>query len=129
MYPRVIDQETFDKVKARTKVNHYGKRSVQTIYLLRNKLFCGHCGKPISAETGTNGSGEKVNYYKCIGIKKYQNGCIKQTIRQDNLEDFILNIILTELSKPKVLDILVKNLLKVQDTPNNNATINNLLKA
>ncbi len=129
MYPRVIDQETFDKVKARTKVNHYGKRSVQTIYLLRNKLFCGHCGKPISAETGTNGSGGKVNYYKCIGIKKYQNGCIKQTIRQDNLEDFILNIILTELSKPKVLDILVKNLLKVQDTPNNNATINNLLKA
>ena len=129
MYPRVIDQETFEKVKAKTKVNHYGKRSVQTIYLLRNKLVCGYCGKPISAETGTNGSGGKVNYYKCIGIKKYHNGCIKQTIRQDNLEEFILNIILTKLSEPKTLDNLVKNLMQLQNTPNNNATINMLLKA
>lgn len=129
MFPRMIDQETFEKVKAKAKINHYGKRSVQTVYLLRNKLICGYCGKPISAETGTNGSGSKVNYYKCMGIKKYHNGCIKQTIRQDNLEKFILNTLLTELSKPKTFDDLVKNLMQLQETPNNNSTINLLLKA
>lgn len=43
MFPRMIDQETFEKVKAKAKINHYGKRSVQTVYLLRNKLICGYC--------------------------------------------------------------------------------------
>ena len=82
MYPQIIDNETFNKVKARFKVDRYGTKSVKTIYLLRNKLVCGYCGKSISAESGTTRLGKKINYYKCIGIKKYRNGCQKETIMQ-----------------------------------------------
>lgn len=129
MFPRIIDDETFAKVKARSKVNHYGKRSVKTVYLFRNKLVCGYCGKPISAESGTTRLGKKINYYKCIGIKKYRNGCVKETIRQDILEEYVLNIIITELSKPQNQDILVSKLMQVQNTPTANSNLNMLIKS
>lgn len=129
MFPRIIDDETFAKVKARSKVNHYGKRSVKTIYLFRNKLVCGYCGKPISAESGTTRLGKKINYYKCIGIKKYRNNCIKETIRQDILEEYLLNTITTELSKQKVQDQIVKKLMDLQNTPKTNTDLNMLIKS
>lgn len=129
MFPQIIDNETFEKVRARSKVNHYGKRSIKTIYLLRNKLVCGYCGKPISAESGTTRLGKKINYYKCIGKKKYHNGCIKETIRQDILEDYILKIIITELSKPKVQDTMIKRLMDIQNIPKANSTLNMLIKS
>ena len=129
MFPQIIDNETFEKVRARSKVNHYGKRSIKTIYLLRNKLVCGYCGKPISAESGTTRLGKKINYYKCIGKKKYHNGCIKETIRQDILEDYILKIIITELSKPKVQHTMIKRLMDIQNIPKANSTLNMLIKS
>ena len=129
MYPRIVDDETFEKVRSKTQVNHYGKRSVRAVYLFRNKLICGYCGKPISAESGTSKLGKKINYYKCIGIKKYRNGCIKETIRQDILEQFLLDTIIEEMSKPKIMNVIVNNLLKVQDNlSNNNGVLNRLLK-
>ena len=124
MYPQLIDNETFEKVRSKSRVNHYGKRSVKTIYLLRNKLKCGHCGMPISAESGTKRNGEKANYYKCIGIKKYHNGCNKETIRQDVLEEFVLNSIIEELSKPKNLNDIVKGLMEIQNDLTNKSSVN-----
>jgi hypothetical protein len=120
MYPRIIDDETFEKVRSKTKVNHYGKRSIKTIYLLRNKLICGYCGKSISAETGTSRHGIKVNYYKCLGIKKYRNGCQKETMRKDILEQFIIDTIIHEMNKPKTMDNIVKNLMQIQEELNTN---------
>lgn len=128
MFPRIIDDETFAKVKARSSVNHYGKRSVQTVYLLRNKLICGYCGKPISAESGTTRNGKKINYYKCSGIKKYRNGCIKETVRQEILEEYVLNILLNEFAKPKIQDQMVKILMDLQNTPKTNSNLDMLIK-
>ena len=97
--------------------------------MLRNKLICGYCGKTISAETGTSRHGIKVNYYKCKGLKKYRNNCPKKTVRQDLLEEFILNSIIQELSKKNIMDNMVKEILKVQeDLCNNNMILNQLQK-
>jgi hypothetical protein len=84
---------------------------------------------PISAESGTKRNGEKANYYKCIGIKKYHNGCNKETIRQDVLEEFILNTIIEELSKPNNLKEIVNHLMEIQnDLLSHNSMLNILLK-
>ncbi|MBR4270520.1 MAG: recombinase family protein [Clostridia bacterium] len=128
-YPQIIDKDTFEKVKSKRKINHYGKNSVKTVYLLKNKLVCGYCGKPISAESGTTKLGKTIHYYKCLGIKKYRNGCIKETIRQEVLEEFVLNVIITELSKPPIMNKIVKQLLDIQKSPNHNSTITMLEKS
>lgn len=115
MYPQIIPTELYEKVRAIVEKNKRGKRSVQTEYLLRNKMVCGYCGKPISAETGTARNGETRHYYKCIGIKKYRNGCEKTPMRKEILEEFILNAIIQELGKPKTMKNMIAYLLNLQD--------------
>ena len=129
MYPRIIDSELFEKVRKIVNANKFGKRSIQVVYLLRNKLKCGYCGRPISAETGTARNGEVVRYYKCLGRKKDRNGCNKTMIRKDELEQLILENIVTELSKSTTIDKIVFGLMQIQNSQTQvNSYLNMLVK-
>ena len=56
-----------------------------------------------------------MRYYKCLGVKKDHNGCPSVPLRKDYLENLVTECIISEMSKPEVLDRLVKTLLQVQD--------------
>ncbi len=128
IYPQIVDTETFNKVRDKINANRYGKRSVEVVYLLRNKLKCGYCGSTITAECGTAKNGETKRYYKCLG-RKHNNGCNKQAIRKDVLENIVLENIISELSKPQVMNTIVKGLLQEQQRQANcNTALNLLLK-
>ncbi|MBP3630875.1 MAG: recombinase family protein [Clostridia bacterium] len=129
LYPQIIDKETYQMVQDKNKENQYGKFSIISVYLFKNKLKCGYCGHSISAECARTRNGTKLNYYKCIGIKKYRNGCVKETIRQEVLEKFLLDLIIEELSKSKTIDNIVRNLMELQDNMTNTSlSLNILLK-
>ena len=113
IYPQIVSKDIFERVKEKSRVNHYGKRSVSVVYLLRNKLRCGYCGQPISAETGTSRSGKVMRYYKCFG-RKQNNGCKKATTPKEFLENTILTTIVNELSKPKTMELIVSGILSEQ---------------
>lgn len=115
MYPRIVSQEIYDKVRKKTSQNRYGKRSIEVVYLLRNKLKCGYCGEPISAECGTSSKGNKRRYYKCLGKKRHTTNCNKQTLRKEILENFVIDILLKELNKPQTIEKMISNILKVQE--------------
>lgn len=116
MYPRIVSQEIYDKVRKKTRQNHYGKRSIEVVYLLRNKLKCGYCGEPISAECGTSSKGNKRRYYKCLGKKRHTTNCNKQTLRKEISENFVIDILLKELNKPQTIEKMINNILKVQES-------------
>ena len=116
MYPQIVSTEIYEKVRQKTNQNKYGKRSVEVVYLLRNKLKCGYCGEPISAECGTTSQGKKRRYYKCLGKKRHTTNCNKQTVRKEILEDLVVNILIKQLNSPKTLDKIVSNILKVQES-------------
>lgn len=129
MYPQIIDNELFEKVRKIVNANKYGKRSIKVVYLLRNKLKCGYCGRPISAETGTARNGEVIRYYKCLGRKKDRNGCNKAMIRKDELEQIIVDNIVQELSKSATLEKIVFGLMQIQNSQTQvNAILNMLIK-
>ena len=115
MYPQIVPQPLFDAVRQKVTKNRFGKRSVKVIYLFRDKMICGYCGNPVSAETGTARGGEIVRYYKCHGKKRYHNGCELKMIRKDVLEECIVDKIIHELSRPHNMDSLVADLLQEQD--------------
>ena len=115
MYPPIIDKQLFESVRQIVNANKFGKRSVKTVYLLRGKLKCGYCGRPISAETGTARNGEVIHYYKCIGRKSDHNGCKKTVVNKEYLEELVINAVIDELSKPQAIDKIVRELLKIQD--------------
>lgn len=123
IYPQIVPIEIFDKVRAKVQKNKYGKRSVQVTYLLRHKLKCGYCGHPISAESGTSSNGEVIHYYKCHGRKKYRNGCEKTALRKEFLENFVLESILRELSKPDTMNKVVDGLMQIQEMQNKESPI------
>ena len=126
MYPAIIDDKTFDKVRKLTNKNKYGKRSTEVSYLLSTKTICGYCGERITGETGTSKLGDVKRYYKCFGRKR-KNGCKKTMVRKDPLEKLVADSIIQELNSPKTIDSIVKALLKMQDSNNKNNPLLSLL--
>ena len=114
IYPAIISKETYARAMEKSAVREYGKRSTEVIHYLRNKLKCGYCGCPITGETGTARNGSLKRYYKCSG-RKHHNGCQKATVKKEQIEDMVISTIIKELSKPEILDNIVKNLLEVQE--------------
>jgi Site-specific recombinases, DNA invertase Pin homologs len=127
-YPRIVPQEIFDKVRAIVEKNKFGKRSIKTVYLLRFKVKCGYCGNPISADCGTAKNGTKKHYYTCRGRKKLHNGCEKLSIRQDLLENIVLDTIRNKLTDEKTLSEIIRRLMETQKRLLTEAPILNLLR-
>ena len=117
VFPRIISDELFDKVRAISEKNHYGKRSITTVYLLRGKMVCGYCGYSIIAETGTARNGALLHYYKCRG-RKQKNGCRKEVVPQVLLEQMILNAITDNLQQPDTMEKLIDGIMQVQESRN-----------
>lgn len=115
MYPKMIDTDLFESVKAKLEKNKYGKNSIEVPYLLRRKIKCGYCGKSMIGECGTARNGETKRYYKCTG-KKHFNGCQKMQIRKEELEECVINAIIEQLSSPDVMNKIVNKLVQLQDT-------------
>lgn len=115
MYPKIIDTELYETVKSKIEKNKYGKNSVEVPYLLRRKIKCGYCGKPMIGECGRARNGETKRYYKCTG-KKHYNGCQKTQIRKEELEECVINAIVDQLSSPDIMDTIVNKLLQLQNT-------------
>ena len=114
IYPQIVPTEIYEKVRAKTNANRYGKRSVEVVYLLRGKLRCGYCGSPISAETGTSNNGGKIRYYKCLG-RKHRNGCKKSMVRKEILEKYVIDHVIEMMSKPEIQNEIADELLAYQE--------------
>ncbi len=128
IYPQIIDIDTFKGVREIIEKNKYGSRSNDVIYLLRQKLVCGYCGKPISAESGTTRHGQVKKYYKCLG-RKHNNGCKKENVRKEDLERYVIDNITDHLSKSNNMNYLVNSLYEIQIANNGeNKVIAQLIK-
>ena len=119
IYPQLIPTDTYQKVREKAEKNKFGKRSIKTVYLLRHKVKCGYCGRPISAETGTARNGEVKRYYKCIGRKKDNNGCIKTQIPKEFLEEFVSNVIIEKLIDTQNIDTIIAEIMRRQNLNEN----------
>jgi hypothetical protein len=129
MYPQIIDEELFQKVRKIVNANKFGKKSLKVDYLLRGKLKCGYCGESINGESGTTKAGIKFYYYKCNGRKKRVNDCNKEVIRKEVLEELVIANIIEDLGKPEILDGIVNKLMTLQNEEiKANSTLSLLLK-
>ena len=56
-----------------------------------------------------------IRYYRCRGDKQHRNGCEMQMIRKEVLEEFVVDVIVKELSQKETMDTLVNSLLREQE--------------
>lgn len=90
--PRIIDDETFNKVQARLNQN---KRKVGTYkskssYLLSGLIECAECGYHYQGNSRKGGSGTVYSSYRCGKKQNHKIGCGNKEIEKNKLENFVI---------------------------------------
>lgn len=93
--PAIIDRELFNKVQKMVEKHHRAPAAKKDNggFLLTAKLFCGHCGQPMTGDGGTSKTGRVYSYYICNGRRSKK--CNKSRVGKQWIED----IVVAELSK------------------------------
>ena len=102
--PAIIDKKLFYQVQARMKSSGKapGQFKARHIYLLSGKLYCGHCGSKMNANSnGTAG----YSYYECYGKKNLHKDCHKRNLRKDFIEDIVINDAMSLLTDENINQI------------------------
>jgi len=108
IYPQIIPDELFKIVQNKIAENKYGRHKEDIVYLLKNKMKCGYCGRTIGADSGTSKSGNIMRYYKCIGRKKGTK-CTKSIMRKEVLEELVVDTTLKIFNTTEnIRDIAIK---------------------
>ena len=128
IYPRIVPAPIFDKTQELLQENLYGKRSLEVVYLLRAKLFCGYCGKPMGAETGTSKNGKINYYYKCAGRKK-NSGCLKENIKKKDLEDIVIETTFQVIGSEENISVIADKIMAINEQRIQSQSLLNLLYA
>ncbi len=106
--PAIVDKGTFDKVQGLLKTNRRAPSHTWTKieYLLTDKLFCGHCGSPMTGESGISHTGVKYGYYGCVKRRK-EKACDKKPVRQDWIEALVLDETVKLLHDDELMEFII----------------------
>lgn len=85
--PAIISRALYDKCQERNEATKRsrGMKTSEVEWLLRGKLFCGHCGTQMTGDSGTGRANEKHYYYTCHKRKRYKD-CDKKSEKKEQLE-------------------------------------------
>lgn len=128
IYPKIVPDEIGNIVRHKKIENHYGKHDSNVVYLLKNKVKCGYCGRPISSETGTSRNKTVMRYYKCLG-KKLKSKCKKEQIRKDILEKLVVDTTFKIFDNDDCLNKIIQSVLKLHKEKGDDKTVINLLES
>lgn len=126
IYPRIVPEEVYRIVRGLAAENKNGTHLPEVCYLLKGKIVCGYCGRPIASESGTARNGETIRYYKCSGRKKLQD-CNKATIGKEVLESLVVDTTLQVLNDPDTVELLAERLMAAHKKRIADQTVANLL--
>ncbi|MCI8655349.1 MAG: DUF4368 domain-containing protein [Clostridia bacterium] len=126
MHEPIIDTELFEKAqsmsKIDTRVGHSGK-----ISMWAGILRCADCGRAMHKKYSKNKSGTIYEYYICGTYRKKSNKlCTKHTIKVEELEEAILEIIKLHISSLVDTKTLLNEINKFNIKKSTNENIENI---
>lgn len=87
--PPIVSRELWETCQRMVARHHRAPAAKRdTNFLLTGKLFCGHCGQPLTGDGGTSKTGRVYTYYTCNGRRAHR--CRKKREPQQALEDGVL---------------------------------------
>lgn len=123
--PVIIEREQFESVQRRLAMNHVsksrGKSDVD--FLLTGKLFCGHCGCPMSGTSGRSANGDIYYYYSC---RIHGNKCVKHNERKEDLEGAIFSYIASSFLTDENIEMLAESAAELSQSDETAAIIEGL---
>ena len=109
IYPQIISIPLFTEVQARMDKTRYGcRKDNHEVFRLKDKIYCGVCGKKMYPISAISSNGNHLRYYTCISTKKdncdnkriykdFVEGCIDRLLKQQFCSDGILTSLVDEL--------------------------------
>lgn len=123
--PVIISKELFDRVQQRYKHNFTAraKGKARDDYLLTGKVFCGHCGSPLTGECGVGKNNVRYSYYKCAD-RKHNGTCHKKPEKKDWLEELVVRYtIQTVLTDESIEQISTRAMEIIEKEANDNSVL------
>ncbi|WP_371173899.1 recombinase zinc beta ribbon domain-containing protein [Buchananella felis] len=115
---RLVEDDVFEEVQRRFAINK--RRGAKTKaelaaqgddapdYWLTGHAYCLTCGGPMEGVSGTSKTGRKYRYYYCLNQRKKQ--CTAKTVRKDEIEARVEEIVESFLAEPDMLASLAVDL-------------------
>lgn len=127
--PRIIDDETFEKVQQRKKTNKNApaKAKSSVNYHLTGKLFCGCCGSNMVGDSGTSSTGATHFYYSCIE-KKRKHGCKKKSVKKDWIEQLITDVTINQVLTDENIKLIAEQAFALHEKEREDKSEINALK-
>ena len=92
--PRIIDDETFEKVQEILRSRRKRHAGPKTKYLLSGIIRCGTCGRAFSGGYSFSGLTKCYrSYYKCTSKQSPSIKCNNRDINKDNMDLYIRNLV------------------------------------
>ena len=103
IYPPIISKNLFDSVNARLNKTRYGcRKDNHEVFRLKDKVFCGTCGKKMYPISAISSNGEHLRYYNCTTTKK--DNCNTKLIYKDFLETCVDKVLISLFNNPQNLE-------------------------
>lgn len=92
--PAIVARATWERAQQRRAARRDDRQGhTKYEYLLRRRLWCGHCGTKLMAETTKNRYGTRYRYYRCPasfgGLPMLAHRCTAPHFRADRVEKLV----------------------------------------
>ena len=112
--PAIVTRELFDKCQAMLQRHHRAPAAKRdTSFLLTSKLFCGHCGEPMTGDGGTGKSGKVYYYYTCNGRRQHK--CKKERVVKDWIEQVVIEQLVTLVHSDDFINEVADRCMEYQE--------------
>lgn len=126
--PPIVERELFDSVQRKLNRNKRAPAHRWDVadYLLTTKLFCGHCGQPMTGRAGTGKSGKKYNYYSCV-TRTRKKGCNKEPAPKDWIEDLVISETIKLILRDDIIEEIADGVMAFQEREKDRTIVNSLM--
>lgn len=123
--PAIITRDLFDKCQAMLQRHHRAPAAKRdTSFLLTSKIFCGHCGEPMTGDGGTGKSGKVYYYYTCNGRRQHK--CKKERVSKDWIEQVVIEQLFTLVHSDAFINEVADRCMKYQEKEKDDSALHGL---
>ena len=123
--PPIVSKELFRKVQAMIEKNSKSPARIPHRFLLTTKIFCGHCGEPMTGDGGTSHTGATYDYYTC-NSRKYKKGCDKKREAKEQIEHLVVEELVRLVNDDAFIDMVADKVVEFQERERDCSALNAL---
>ncbi len=112
--PAIISTDVFAMIQEKLKRNKTNSQTYKAFepYILSGKIYCGQCGGKLFGNRRKSAKSQLYwSGYQCSNKKKYKN-CDAKEVKKENIEEFVLHLLETDIFTDEYIENASKRLLE-----------------